>query len=193
MKDPKDITKDERKTAKLVNFGYLYGATPQKAHSSINERVAAEKEVITLVEAKVFREKFFANYFGINRFIANTRRHILKTGEIKSCFGRVRRLPQVESPLDEKKAEAQRQGLNALIQGTASDLTQLALIRVHKFLLPYKSRFLFTVHDAIVMEIHETEMHLIDEIKEIMEQNVEGFDFPLEADVDIFNNRWGND
>ena len=129
----------------------------------------------------------------INRFIANTRRHILKTGEIKSCFGRVRRLPQVESPLDEKKAEAQRQGLNALIQGTASDLTQLALIRVHKFLLPYKSRFLFTVHDAIVMEIHETEMHLIDEIKEIMEQNVEGFDFPLEADVDIFNNRWGND
>jgi DNA polymerase-1 len=193
MKKPEDVTKDERKTAKLVNFGYLYGATPQKAHSSINERVAAEKEVITLVEAKVFREKFFANYFGINRFIANTRRHILKTGEIKSCFGRVRRLPQVESPLDEKKAEAQRQGLNALIQGTASDLTQLALIRVHKFLLPYKSRFLFTVHDAIVMEIHETEMHLIDEIKEIMEQNVEGFDFPLEADVDIFNNRWGND
>ena len=52
---------------------------------------------------------------------------------------------------------------------------------------------MFTVHDAIVMEIHETEMHLIDEIKEIMEQNVEGFDFPLEADVDIFNNRWGND
>jgi DNA polymerase I len=193
MKKPEDVTKDERKTAKLVNFGYLYGATPQKAHSSINERVAAEKEVITLVEAKTFREKFFANYFGINRFIANTRRHILKTGEIKSCFGRVRRLPQVQSPLDEKKAEAQRQGLNALIQGTASDLTQLALIRVHKFLLPYKSRFLFTVHDAIVMEIHETEMHLIDEIKEIMEQNVEGFDFPLEADVDIFNNRWGND
>lgn len=192
MKKPEDVTKDERKTAKLVNFGYLYGATPQKAHSSINERVAAEKEVITLVEAKTFREKFFANYFGINRFIANTRRNILKTGEITSCFGRVRRLPQVQSPLDEKKAEAQRQGLNALIQGTASDLTQLALIRIHKFLLSYKSRFLFTVHDAIVFEIHETEMHLIDEIKEIMEQKVAGFDFPLEADVDIFNNRWGN-
>lgn len=193
MKKPEDITKDERKTAKLVNFGYLYGATPQKAHSSINERVAAEKEVITLREAKQFREKFFSNYFGINRFIANTRRNILKKGTIKSCFGRIRRLPQVESPLVEKKAEAQRQGLNALIQGTASDLTQLALIRVHKFLLSYKSRFLFTVHDAIVMEIHETEMHLIDEIKEIMEQNVEGFEFPLVADVDIFNNRWGND
>ena len=193
MKDPKDITKDERKTAKLVNFGYLYGATPQKAHSSINERVAAEKEVISLVEAKQFREKFFSNYFGINRFIANTRRNILKFGKIKSCFGRVRRLPQVESPLDEKKAEAQRQGLNALIQGTASDLTQLALIRVHKFLLPYKSRFLFTVHDAIVFEIHESEIHLIDEIKLKMEEQVEGFKFPLVADVDIYNNRWGND
>ena len=193
MKKPEDITKDERKTAKLVNFGYLYGATPQKAHSSINERVAAEKEVITLVEAKKFREKFFANYFGINRFIANTRRNILKHGRIKSCFGRIRRLPQVESPLEEKKAEAQRQGLNALIQGTASDLTQLALIRVHKFLLPYKSRFLFTVHDAIVMEIHEDEVHLVDKIKEIMEEKVTGFDFPLIADIDFYHNRWGND
>ena len=193
MKKPEDITKDERKTAKLVNFGYLYGATPQKAHSSINERVAAEKEVITLIEAKKFREKFFANYFGINRFIANTRRNILKHGRIKSCFGRIRRLPQVESPLEEKKAEAQRQGLNALIQGTASDLTQLALIRVHKFLIPYKSRFLFTVHDAIVMEIHEDEVHLVDKIKEIMEEKVTGFDFPLIADIDFYHNRWGND
>lgn len=193
MKDPKEITKDERKTAKLVNFGYLYGATPQKAHSSINERVAAGKEVISLAQAKQFREKFFSNYFGINRFIANTRRNVLKVGEIKSCFGRIRRLPQVESPLEEKKAEAQRQGLNALIQGTASDLTQLALIRVHKFLLPYKSRFLFTVHDAIVFEVHITEEFLIQQLKEMMEEEVEGFKFPLEADVDIYNNRWGND
>jgi len=117
----------------------------------------------------------------------------LKHGMIKSTFGRIRRLPQVESPLEEKKAEAQRQGLNALIQGTASDLTQLALIRVHRFLLNYKSRFLFTVHDAIVMEIHETEVHLVDKIKEIMEERVTGFDFPLEADIDFYHNRWGND
>jgi len=193
MKDPKDITKAERKTAKLVNFGYLYGATPQKAHSSINERVGIDDKIITLREAKIFREKFFQNYYGVNKFIYNTRRNILKNGKIKSCFGRIRTLPQVKSPYDEKKSEAQRQGLNALIQGTASDLTQLSLIAIHKFLIPYKSRFMFTVHDAIVFEVHKSEEHLLPKLKEIMEQEYKPFKFPMEADIEVFNNRWGND
>ena len=52
---------------------------------------------------------------------------------------------------------------------------------------------MFNVHDAIVMEIHESEVHLVDKIKEIMEERVTGFDFPLEADIDFYHNRWGND
>ena len=193
MKDPGEITKAERKTAKLVNFGYLYGATPQKAHSSINDRVGVGDKIISLREAKIFREKFFQNYYGVNKFIFDTRRKVLKNGKIRSCFGRIRTLPQVESPYDEKKNEAQRQGLNALIQGTASDLTQLSLIAIHKFLIPYKSRFMFTVHDAIVFEVHESEDHLLPKLKEIMERQYKPFKFPMEADIEIFKNRWGND
>jgi DNA polymerase-1 len=193
MKDPSEITKEERKTAKLVNFGYLYGATPQKAHSSINERVDADQEVISLREAKLFRDKFFQNYAGIEKFIRITRMGILRRGYIKSCFGRIRTLPQTESPYDEKRSEAQRQGLNALIQGTASDLTQLALIAMHKFLKPYKSRFMFTVHDAIVFEVHKSEKHLLPKLKKIMEGKYKPFEFPMVADIEIFEHRWGND
>ena len=192
MKESAEVSKRERKIAKLVNFGYLYGASAKKAHQSINERIGSDEKVISLREAQQFRDKFFQTYSGINRFISKSKILIHRKKSIKNCFGRIRRLPQVMSPYKEKQAEALRQGLNALIQGTASDLTQLALIRIHKFLLEHKSRFMFAVHDAIVFEVHEREQHLIPKLKQIMEDLPSPFNFPIVADVEIFENRWGN-
>jgi DNA polymerase-1 len=190
---PAEISKRQRKIAKLVNFGYLYGASARKAHQSISEKLQGDEISITLREAEQFRRDFFIKYTGIDRFIKKVKRHIMVKKTIVSCFGRIRRLPQVESPYEEKKQEALRQGLNALIQGTASDLTQLALVQIHKFLIPYKSRFLFTVHDAILLEVHKSEKHLLTKLKQIMEQSRKPFNFPVEADISVFKNRWGND
>lgn len=190
---PAEISKRQRKIAKLVNFGYLYGASARKAHQSISEKLQGDEISITLREAEKFRRDFFVKYTGIDRFIKKVKRHIMVKKIIVSCFGRIRRLPQVESPYEEKKQEALRQGLNALIQGTASDLTQLALVQIHKFLIPYKSRFLFTVHDAIVLEVHKSEKHILTKLKQIMEQSRKPFNFPIEADISVFKNRWGND
>jgi DNA polymerase-1 len=190
---PEDISKRQRKIAKLVNFGYLYGATAKKAHQSIGEKLGEGEKNITLNEAKQFRNGFFTQYAGIDRFIRQIRGLVKKEKQIESCFGRIRRLPQIDSPYEEKQAEAMRQGLNALIQGTASDLTQLALIKIHKFLLPYKTRFLFTVHDAILFEVHVSELHLLPKLKDIMEERRKPFNFPIIADIDHYKRRWGND
>jgi len=83
--------------------------------------------------------------------------------------------------------------LNAIIQGTASDLTQMALIKIDQLFEGYKSRFLYTVHDAIICEIHKSEHFLIPKIKEIMETPPDGFDFPLVADTEIYQERWSKD
>lgn len=190
---PEDISKRQRKVAKLVNFGYLYGASARKAHQSIAEKLQGDEISISLREAEKFRQGFFTKYKGIDRFIKQIRRKILKDKQLVNCFGRIRRLPQIDSPYEEKKAEAMRQGLNALIQGTASDLTQIALIQVHKLLQSYKSRFLFTVHDAIVLEVHKSEKHLLAKLKQIMESDKKPFHFPVIADTEVFLNRWGND
>jgi len=190
---PEEITKRQRKIAKLVNFGYLYGASAKKAHQSITEKMQGDETGITQREAQLFRDRFFQQYAGIDRFIKKSRSLIKREKQIENCFGRIRRLPQIDSPYEEKIAEAMRQGLNALIQGTASDLTQIALIKIHKFLIPYKSRFLFTVHDAIVLEVHESELHLLPILKKIMEEKRKPFNFPIEADIEQYKRRWGND
>lgn len=195
-KPASQITKRERKLAKLVNFGNLYGGSAKKLQASIEEKLDIEggEKGITLAEAEWFKQEFFKIYPGIARFIKKAHGIIQKNQKISSCFGRVRRLPMMGSPLEDKQAQALREGLNALIQGTASDLTQLAAIRIRaKYLNPekVKSRFLFTVHDAIIVEVHKDETYLIPLMKKEMENNPSVFNFPLVGDIDPYCDRWG--
>jgi len=120
---------------------------------------------------------------------------IWKKKKIESIFGRIRRLPQVRSPYPEKVAEAYREGLNALVQGTASDLTQQAVIRICAMLKEKraKTRFLFSVHDAIITEVYKTEHHLIPIMRDLMENVPSELNFPIKASADRFTKRWGSD
>jgi len=194
-KKPEDILKPERKRAKLVNFGYLYGATAKKAHSSILEKAEEGEEVPTLSEMAKFREGFFNLYKGIAKYIKDVHKLIIRDGKIMNCFGRTRRLPQVNSPYEEKQAEALREGLNAIIQSTASDITQIGVIRINRMFLEreLKSRFLFTVHDAVLMEIHKSEVWILDEVRELMEHPPAPFNMPIAVDIEIYERAWGND
>ena len=192
-KPPEEIDKKERKKAKLVNFGYVYGATAAKATASINEKAEDDSQKVTLKEMEFFRTEFFKLYSGVMKYIKQTHRVIQRDKQVTSIFGRRRRLPQIKSPIESKQKEALREGLNAIIQGTASDLTQMALIKIDQLFEGYKSRFLYTVHDAIICEIHKSEHFLIPKIKEIMETPPDGFDFPLVADTEIYQERWSKD
>jgi len=192
-KPPKDITKQERKYAKLTNFGGMYGASPNRLMTSINEKLEAKDRKVTLKEAEKFRAGFFKRYSGIGRFIKSVHKHIHANKEVESIFGRKRRLPTITSSYQDKQAEALREGLNALIQGTGSDLTQISLVRMSNTLQSMKTRFLFSVHDALILEAHNSELDRILELKHIMEIPIEPFDFPLVANAERFPVRWGND
>lgn len=189
---PEEVDKKKRKRAKLVNFGFLYGAQPKKAKESINEKADSDDEKITLNESKVLRQIFFDLYRGVKRYISRIHKQIHKQAYVTNIFGRIRRLPQVRSPLKEKIKEAEREGLNAIIQSTASDLTQLSVIRAHKLLTSYKSGILFSVHDEINFEIHKDEQFLIEQLKELMVDTPPEFDFPVEVEAEIFKERWKN-
>lgn len=190
---PEKITKTQRKYAKLWNFGAMYGGAPRTIMNAVNEKLGPEDRKITLKEAERFRAIFFKKYGGIERHIREVHRLITKKKYIENIFGRRRRLPEIDSPEQEVQAEALRQGLNAEIQGTASDLTQISVTKLPPILKNRKTRFLFTVHDDILFESPKNELNVILNIKTMMEDVPEGFNFPVEADIERYPKRWGND
>lgn len=134
-KKPHEITKWERKRAKLVNFGFLYGAGWKKALQSIKEKLGPGETAPTEEEMKYFRRQFFDLYEGIEYYIRETHRFIQQEGYVKNCFGRIRRLPQIMSPDEDKQHEALREGLNAIIQCIAENqkiLTDRGYIDIEK-------------------------------------------------------------
>jgi len=194
-KKPHEITKWERKRAKLVNFGFLYGAGWRKALQSIREKLGPDETAPTEEEMQYFRRQFFELYKGIDEYIKITHRFIQQHGYVENCFGRIRRLPQIMSPDEDKQHEALREGLNAIIQSTASDIAQIGLIKADRFLKKEKarSRFLLSVHDALIFEFHEDEIDLIGEVKKLMEQAPAPFDMPVLTEPEVFLKRWGWD
>ena len=194
-KQPHEVTKWERKRAKLVNFGFLYGAGWKRALESIKEKLGPGEVAPTEEEIQYFRRQFFELYQGIDRYIKSTHRFIMDNGYVENCFGRIRRLPQIMSPDDDKQHEALREGLNAIIQSTASDIAQIGLIKADAFLREQKaaSRFILSVHDALIFEFHKDEIELIGQVKRIMEDAPAPFDMPVITEPEVFLKRWGWD
>jgi DNA polymerase I len=192
---PEEIDKEKRKKAKLGNFGAMYGGSPTTIQRGINDKLELGEKHITLRVAEQLRAAFFKSYPGVDRFIKKSHEVIHDKAQLTSVFGRTRRLPQVKSPEQDLVAKAEREGLNALVQGTASDLTQLSLIKIANYIKQnnLKTRFLFSVHDALIFEVAHGEMEHVREFKALMEKSPKGFEFPLIADVEKFPMRWGTD
>ena len=195
-KEPDEVSKRERKIAKAIAFGTLYGGGPSKIKESVNARLDKSDVPITVPEAIKFQRFFFDKYKGIDKWIKKIHRYAHKNKQVINCFGRIRRLPTIKSNDEGLIKEAERQSCNSLIQSTASDIAQLAAIKIFKYLIDndLKSRFLFTVHDAIVLEIHKDEYEeLRPKIIEMMESPPAPFDMAIKADEDFYRNRWGID
>lgn len=195
-KPPEEVSKRERKIAKAVAFGTLYGGGASKLKESVNARLDKADRPITVPEAAKFIKMFFDKYKSIDRWVKTIHKYAHKNKQVVNCFGRVRRLPTIKSNDEGLVKEAERQSCNSLIQSTASDIAQIAAIKIFKYLIEndLKSRFLFTVHDAIVFEIHKDEYkELRPKIIEMMEDPPQPFDMPIKADEDFYENRWGVD
>jgi uracil-DNA glycosylase family 4 len=195
-KSTKNITKEERRRAKARNFGFLYGMGWRKfiVYAFTQYGIAYTEE-----EARANQAAFFEQFPGLRIWHAKQRRLVNKYGRVETPMGRVRHLPDIYSPDEGVKAEAERQAINSPVQAFGSDISMLAMVyiardfRKHKL----KARTVGFVHDSVNFEIHNDDLipalHLI---KKGMENpplkslfNID-LNVPLVADI-VVGTHWG--
>lgn len=195
-KPQSEISKHERKMAKAVNFGFLYGMGPTKFIATALSNYGL---TVTMEQAQAARAAFFAQFPQLLPWHARQRALVHKYKRVETPFGRIRHLPDVDSHDRQVMAEAERQAINSPVQGFASDLALLSFVLVsRKFRdLGLKGHAIGTVHDAVNFEIPNDELHVaLPLIKTVMEtlplRRLFGIslDIPIIADCKV-GARWG--
>lgn len=204
VSDDKYIRKEQRKKAKAVNFGFVYGMGWKKFKIYARDNYGVD---LTDKEAEQWREKFFDTYHSLPKWHSKQRRIVQSMGQVRSPIGRIRRLPDIYSTDKSKKAEAERQSINSPVQGFGSDLTILGMSEIMGNAQYYdpdyvldKDKFFVigTVHDATLFEVrNDYLMEFCPRAKHILEHPKalgEVFHFesnvPIVADVAI-GQSWG--
>jgi len=178
-----EVTREQRRAAKEVNFGVIYG---------LGYVGLAQRTGITRVEAKEFIEKYFTLHPSIKEWLDHTKELARETGYVETLLGRRRYLPDIHSGVQMIKASAERMAINAPIQGTAADLLKMAMIKIHTDLpkISEHSKMLLTVHDELVLEVPKAEVEKVSQfVKQTME-NIYTLSVPIVAEVASGNN-WG--
>lgn len=147
-----NVESEERKKAKAVNFGFLFGMGAKKFVDYARDNYGV---VVSLDEAKAFRNAFFEEYDGLKPWHERQRRLARKYKQVSSLIGRIRHLPDIDSEDEEVRAEAERQAINSPVQGLASDFNLMAMNILHKMMPPSQCRIVASVHDAILFEIKD--------------------------------------
>ncbi len=165
---PRDkVGKEERKKAKAVNFGFLYGMYPKKfqKYAKINYGVD-----VSLAEAEIARDRYFTSYPDLIPWHNRQKRIAHERQQVVSPLGRIRHLPDIMSPDRGVAMEAERQAINSPVQGTASDITLYSMVQIQKELNPTEAAMVMTLHDGIGFEIREDRVeYYAPIIKEVME------------------------
>ena len=140
---------------------------------------------IPQAEAKAYIERYFARYEGVQAFIEKTLEETRKTGSVRTLFGRVRPIPDIESRNPNQRGFAERTAINTPLQGTAADLIKLAMIALDRKLSErkLKTRMVLQVHDELLFEVPDEEK---DEVAALVREEMEGvvkLKVPLVADL----------
>lgn len=177
---PEHITSEQRRYAKTINFGLIYG---------MSEYGLAKSLGIDAMSAKMFIQRYFARYTGVADYMQRTKEQAQQLGYVETLFGRRLYLPDIHAKNAMTRAGAERAAINAPMQGTASDLIKRAMISVQDFLhqSSLHSRLVMQVHDELVLEVHDSELALIREkLPELMAQvGVGVLNVPLLAEVGV--------
>ena len=175
------VTKNERRTAKVINFGLIYGMSAFGLAQNLgSERATAQSYI----------DSYFTRYPGVKKFMDETREKARREGYVETVFGRRLRLPEIQSGSPARRQGAERAAINAPMQGTAADLIKLAMVSVQNWLDEEKctSKLIMQVHDELVLEVPENELEEVKEkVRELM-QSVAKLDVELIVDVGVGHN-----
>ncbi|KAB0495526.1 DNA polymerase I [Pseudomonas moorei] len=176
-----DVTSDQRRSAKAINFGLIYGMGAQKLGKDIG---------VDTKTAKAYIDTYFARYPGVRQYMDRTRAQAADQGYVETFFGRRLYLPEINSNKPQERAAAERTAINAPMQGTAADIIKKAMVAVDNWLATsgLDAKVILQVHDELVLEVRED---LIDQVSNEIRLHMSGaakLDVPLLVEVGVGNN-----
>lgn len=176
-----EVTKEQRSNAKTVNFGIIYGVS---AFGLSNQTSLSRKESAELIEA------YYATYPKLKSYMSNQVDFARENGYVQTVLGRRRYLKDINSANMMVKSGAERNAVNAPIQGSAADIIKIAMINIHKKLTSenWKSKMLLQVHDELVFDVHNSELKKIQPMIKHEMENAFKMDVPLEVEIGVGKN-----
>ncbi len=174
--DLNKVTKDQRRSAKAINFGLIYGMSAFGLGRQLH---------IGRQKAQVYIDKYFSRYPDVKAYMDDTRKSSSERGYVETLFGRRLYLPEINSSNGMRRQAAERTAINAPMQGTAADIIKLAMIEVDSWLSKegLSSRMIMQVHDELVLEVPEVEEGIIREGLVKLMTGVVNLSIPLLVDL----------
>ncbi|MBI5437010.1 MAG: DNA polymerase I [Nitrosomonadales bacterium] len=171
---PDEVSSEQRRYAKVINFGLIYGMSAFGLASQLNIERSAAQQYIDL---------YFARYPGVKNYMDSTREQARRQGYVETVFGRRLWLPEINASNGAKRQGAERAAINAPMQGTAADLIKLAMIAVQNWIEKEKlhTRLVMQVHDELVLEVPQAELHHVKEKLRDLMCHVAELKVPLEV------------
>ena len=175
---PLMVTPDHRRQAKVVNFGIVYGLSP----FGLSQNLGIEP-----AEAKQFIANYFEQYKGVRTFIDRTLEEARRDLKVRTLFGRIRPIPDINSKNSNQRGFAERTAVNTPLQGTAADLIKLAMIRIDAAVRErnLKSRMTLQVHDELVFEVPENEIETMQSLVREQMEKVHALAVPLLVEMGV--------
>jgi DNA polymerase-1 len=178
---PAEVSSEQRRYAKVINFGLIYGMSAFGLASNLGiERSAAQ----------MYIDKYFQRYPGVAQYMADTRTRAKAHGYVETVFGRRLWLAEINSPNGPRRQAAERAAINAPMQGTAADLIKLSMIAVQDWLERERmaTRMVMQVHDELVFEVPEAELPALRETLPALMRSAGQLKVPLIAEVGVGRN-----
>jgi len=159
-----EVTPDQRRSAKVVNFGIMYGAGPYRMSQELG---------ISIADAKTLIDTYFKTYPGIKRYMKETIESARKKGFVETLYHRRRRTNNLNASNRNMVQAEERAAINMPIQGTAADIIKIAMINIHKQMeiKKFQSKMILQIHDELMFECPQSE---VDDISKIVVKEMEG-------------------
>jgi DNA polymerase-1 len=180
-RNPREVTAEERRYAKVINFGLIYGMSA----FGLAQQLGLERAT-----AQAYIDSYFARYPGVATYMASTRQAAREQGYVETVFGRRLWLPEIRSSSPARRSGAERAAINAPMQGTAADLIKLAMIAVQGWIDAegLGMKLIMQVHDELVLEVPEGELaRARDQLPRLM-AGVASLRVPLVVDIGVGRN-----
>ena len=171
-----EVTPIQRRSAKAVNFGIIYG---------ISDFGLSQNANLSRKEAKLYIEKYFATYPSVKEYMDSNVKFARENGYIKTIMGRIRRIPEINSNVYQTRQFGERVAMNMPLQGSASDIIKMAMIKVEDALKNLKSKLILQIHDELIVDTYPGEESTVKQILKDCMENVVTLKVPLPVDINM--------